>query len=95
MDKYRVFERRAEQSRMTLRCRRGQSHIARARSVLPVVEASLETDEPHLGFGLLLCSQSGTVCRVIFESIVRTTMHLTSSSLSGTAHQPQSASRAA
>lgn len=95
MYKYRVVERRVEDSRMTLRCRRGQYHIARALGVLPLMEAALESDKPHLGFGLLLCSQSGTVYRVIFESIGHTAIHLTSRPLSGATRQPQSASRAA
>jgi len=95
MYKYRVVERRAEESRITLRCRRGQYHIARALGVLPLAEAALESDKPHLGFGLLLCPQSGTVYRVMFESIGHTTMHPASRPLSGPTRQPQSASRAA
>ena len=95
MYKYRVVERRAEESRMTLQCWRGQYHIARALGVLPLVGAALESDKPHLGFGLLLCSESGTTYRVMFESIGDSTMHLTSSAPSGARHQPQSASRAA
>jgi len=69
MHKYRVIERWAEESRMTLRCSRGHYHMARALSVLPDVEARLEGYRPHLGFGILHCPTSGEVFRMIFESV--------------------------
>jgi hypothetical protein len=69
MHKYRVVERWAEESRLTLRCSRGQYHLARALNVMPEVEARLEGYSPHLGFGVLTCPKSGAVFRVIFESI--------------------------
>lgn len=69
MHKYRVVEPQAEARLFTLRCSRGHYHVARALSLLPAVDARLEGDKPHLGFGLLVCPNSGAVYRVIFESI--------------------------
>lgn len=69
MHQYRVVERWAQESRLTLRCSRGHYHMARALSMLPDVEARLEGYGPHLGFGILVCPKSGATFRVIFESI--------------------------
>ena len=69
MQKYRVVERRAEQSRMTVRCGAGRYHVARALSLLPELDQGLEGNHPHLGFGILLCQKTGEIFRVIFESV--------------------------
>jgi len=74
MHKYRVVERSAEESRLTIRCSGGRYHLTRALSVLPEVDARLEGDKPHLGFGILRCSKTGAAFRVIFESIGNTAM---------------------
>lgn len=69
MQNYRVVERWAKESRLTLRCSRGRYHMARALSALPDLEERLEGSQPHLGFGILLCPRSGATYRMIFESI--------------------------
>ena len=69
MYRYHVVERRADQNRLALRCHMGRYHVARALNVMPSEAVALNGDKPHLGFGILLCAASGTVFRVIFESI--------------------------
>jgi len=66
--------------------------MARALSVLPVVNAALEGARPRLGFGILLCPQSGSIYRVIFESIDNTEMPLAPMAMSGAWHRSQGAS---
>ena len=43
--------------------------MARALNSLPPVDAVLNGDKPHLGFGILVCTASSAMFRVIFESI--------------------------
>jgi hypothetical protein len=69
MHNYRVLERWKASGLCALRCSKGRYHVARALSVLPPVRACLAGDKPHLGFGILQCTASGAIYRVIFESI--------------------------
>ena len=71
MHKYRVVERWPDGSRIELRCQTGRYHVARVLSGTPAANATLIGDKPHLGFGLLACSLSGRIFRVIFEFISR------------------------
>ncbi len=72
MHKYRVVERLSNESRVVLKCRSGRYHFARALGVLPPENGLLQGDKPHLGFGVLTCSESSSMFRVIFESINHT-----------------------
>lgn len=69
MHTYRVVERWAERGLCALRCSAGRYHVARALQRMPPLDAALHGDRPHLGFGILVCSASGAIFRVIFESI--------------------------
>jgi hypothetical protein len=69
MHKYRVWECRPDESRLALKCSQGRYHLTRVLNALPPAGATLTGATPHLGFGILLCPISGTVFRVIFESI--------------------------
>jgi len=69
MHKYRVVERWPDGSRLELRCQTGRYHVVRILSGTPAAGVTLTGDKPHLGFGLLSCSLSGRIFRVIFESI--------------------------
>lgn len=69
MHKYRVVERWTDGSRLELRCQTGRYHVVRVLSGTPEAGSTLVGDKPHLGFGLLTCSSSGRIFRVIFESI--------------------------
>ena len=73
MQKYRVVDIWTPERRLALRCGAGRFHLARSLGVLPNSGAVLNGDSPHLGFGLLLCPRSGTIFRVIFESISHAT----------------------
>ena len=76
MHKYRVVSRSTEECRLTLRCSLGRYHQARVLSVLPLMNATLEGDRPHLGFGILIDAQSGSVHRLSFEAIGSTEVAL-------------------
>ena len=69
MHEYRVVERWADKGLCALQCSTGRYHVARALKVMPPVDVSLSGDKPRLGFGILLCTASGSIFRVIFESI--------------------------
>jgi hypothetical protein len=43
--------------------------VARSLHVMPRLDAALNGDKPHLGFGLLTCTETSAVYRVIFEAI--------------------------
>ena len=92
MHKYRVVECWLDESRLTLQCTRGHFHVVRALSMLPVAGASLEGAKPHLGFGILLCPISGTIFRVIFESIGNPTKPPAPNATAGTENKLHSAS---
>ena len=92
MHKYRVSQRWQEESRLALWCSAGRYHLARALGPLPAANAILEGARPHLGFGTLQCTATGTVFRVIFESIDNTEKPLPPSDLPTAAHKPHSAS---
>ena len=89
MHKYRVVERWQEESRLALWCSAGRYHLARALGPLPVADARLEGSRPHLGFGTLQCTATGTVFRVIFESIGNTEKPLPPSDVPTPAQKPQ------
>jgi hypothetical protein len=69
MDKFRVVERRADSSHFSLRCSSGRYHVARSLDLAPQLDAALNGAKPHLDFGLLVGTSSGTVFRVFFEAI--------------------------
>ncbi len=87
--KYNVIGRWVENSRLELRCSRGQYHVARGLSALPDANATLQGDKPHLGFGILICPKSGAIFRVIFESISNSARPPVPKSLPGAASQRQ------
>jgi hypothetical protein len=93
MHKYRVVDRCAEESRLTLQCDAGHYHLTRALSVFPPADATLEGAKPHLGFDLLLCPKSGAVFRVIFESIGNAEIPHAPTSMPGTVHISHCANR--
>lgn len=69
MHKYSVVNIWTQEHRLALRCSAGRFHLARALGVLPNAGAVLDGDSPQLGFGILLCPESGTIFRVMFESV--------------------------
>ena len=73
MQKYRVVDIWTQERRLALRCSAGRFHLARALGVLPNAGDMLDGDNAHLGFSLLICPKSGTIFRVIFESISHAT----------------------
>ena len=72
MHEYHVIERWPEEGLCALRCSSSRYHVARALHVMPPEEAHLHGDRPRLGFGILLCTTSGAIFRLIFESIDET-----------------------
>ena len=73
MQKYRVVDIWTQERRLALRCSAGRFHLARSLGVLPNSGDMLDGDNAHLGFSLLICPKSGTIFRVIFESISHAT----------------------
>lgn len=69
MHKYRVVELYAERGLCALQCSLGRYHLIRALGHAPDVDVRLVGDKPHLGFGILRCTATGAMFRVIFESI--------------------------
>ncbi len=69
MHKYRVVHRTDDDEFVALRDGSGRYHVARPLKAKPPLRALLQGDKPHLGFGMLLCTQSGQVFRMIFERI--------------------------
>lgn len=69
MHKYRVVERWADESRVALQCHMGRYHVALALNGMPPAASTLHGQKPHPGFVVLLCTVSGTMFRMIFESI--------------------------
>lgn len=69
MYEYRVVERWADQGLCALQCNLGRYHLARALHFMPPEDVPLSGDKPRLGFGILQCTASGAIFRVIFESI--------------------------
>lgn len=69
MHKYRVIESHSDPNRLLLEGGVGRYHWARVLNHPPRVGDFLSGSRPHLGFGLLQCSQSSRTIRVIFESI--------------------------
>lgn len=85
MHKYSVVEHWSDGSRIELRCQTGRYHVVRVLSGTPAANATLFGDKPHLGFGLLACSLSGRIFRVIFESISHAGLSFGSQGLHGIA----------
>jgi hypothetical protein len=69
MHQYRMIESWADRKRCLLRCSNDRYHVARALHQLPLANMLLRGEKPHLGFGILLCVATGSIYRVIFESI--------------------------
>jgi hypothetical protein len=69
MHRYRVVERWPDGSRLGLQCQMGRYHLVQALGGMPAVEAMLNGDKPQLGSGMLSCTLSGRIFRVVFESI--------------------------
>lgn len=88
MYSYRVVERWAAENRLALRCSRGRYHLTRALNSLPADGISLRGDQPHLGFGILHCEQTGAAFRVIFESINHPNRSCASSAAGHTSSPP-------
>jgi len=68
MHERRVVERWSEEGLCALRCSSGRYHVARALNFMPPEDASLHGDKPRLGFSIRVCSASGTILRLIFDS---------------------------
>lgn len=68
MFKYQVAQHQDSHDRLVLQDNMGQFYLVRALGQPPPSGARLNGARPHLGFGLLKCSVSGQVYRVIFES---------------------------
>ena len=69
MHQYRVIERWAYESRVALQCHMGHYHVALALNGMPAAAGTLHGQKPYPGFVVLLCTGSGTMFRMIFESI--------------------------
>jgi hypothetical protein len=69
MHEYRVVERWVDQGLCALECNFGRFHVARPLHVMPPAAFTLVGDQPRLGFGLLVCTATGAIFRMIFESI--------------------------
>ena len=68
MYQYRVIENRVADKQLALKCTFGRCHRARLLGGGPEVGSVLQGARPHLGFAILLCTHSGSVFRVIFET---------------------------
>jgi hypothetical protein len=69
MHQYRVLECWVGDSSFSLRCNLGRFHLARALSGMPPTGVTLQGAAPHLGFGVLECTTTGSLLRVIFVSV--------------------------
>ena len=69
MHRYHVVDLEAEDGMCVLQSSASLYHVARPLGCKPALYAVLHGDKPHLGFGILVCKESGAVFRVIFESI--------------------------
>ena len=69
MHNYRVVERWVVDSRVALQCHMGRYHVALALNGMPPAAGTLHGQKPHSGFIVLLCTISGAMFRMIFESI--------------------------
>lgn len=69
MHHYRVIERWADESRVALQCHLGRYHVALALNGMPAAAGTLHGQKPYPGFVVLLGTGSGTMFRMIFESI--------------------------
>lgn len=69
MYKYRVVRGEVDEGLVVLQDYRGQTYLVRPLSLAPPHGAKLDGARPHLGFGILVCSLSGQMYRVIFEEI--------------------------
>lgn len=69
MHRYHVVERWVDDSRVALQCHMGRYHVALALNGMPPAAGNLHGQKPHPGFVVLLCAISGTMFRMIFESI--------------------------
>jgi hypothetical protein len=69
MHEYEVVERSLADSRLTLRGTDGRYHQTKALNLLPPMGAVLLGARPHLGFAILLSTQTGNVFPVVFESV--------------------------
>lgn len=69
MHKYQVVENRSVEARLVFKDGAGLHHLARPLGMAPPAGATLAGTRPHLGFGLLLCTESGRNYRVIFQVI--------------------------
>jgi len=76
MHKYRVVHRTDGDEFVALRDGSGRFHVARSLKEKPPMRALLHGARPHLGFGMLLCLESGEMYRVIFERINEITNEL-------------------
>jgi hypothetical protein len=59
MHRYRVVERWTDRSLFALRCNTLHYHVARVLNVMPPIDAALNGDRPHFGFGILVGAGSG------------------------------------
>jgi len=69
MYQYRVIESWVDVNRYVFRCSSGRFHLARALNGVPPADVPLRGDKPHLGFAILVCARTGSIHRMIFESI--------------------------
>ena len=69
MHQYRMVERLLDDDRCLFRCNKGRYHVARALNAIPSTGVLLSGYKPHIGFGILVCTASSAIFRVIFESI--------------------------
>ncbi len=69
MYKYRVVHGDVGPGHVVLLDYRGQTYLVRPLSVAPPPGTKLEGAKPHLGFGILACTLSGQIYRVMFEAI--------------------------
>ena len=72
MHRYRVMSFKVDETRRVLKCSSGRLHLVRALNAPPPEGAVLGGAKPHLGFGILTCTVSGAIFRVMFEAINHT-----------------------
>jgi hypothetical protein len=66
---YRVVGSRVPEDCVVLEDGDGRYHLARSLNQPPLAGTALTGAQPHLGFGVLQCEESGRMFRVIFEAI--------------------------
>ena len=69
MHEHRMIEHGPKEGLYALRCSSGRYRKVRALSSMPLEEAHLLKAEPGLGFGISVCSTSGAIYRLLFESV--------------------------